>query len=198
MTVQLYPYCPALVRMRYRPSRGDHRQLFEKALGLVKANPAVVITGSNQEGFSYNCRTGKTKLARAVCDALFAEGQSGRWINIADELGINTRLPYWADDRYDDPAPRSFPLQFCVLDEAHHAFPNKLDKYIPHREEFHRQTTNFLEKLAKMTDAGTRLIFITSAHPFAEIYRSRLVSQELLGFLTAPILEFNARKSLYF
>ncbi len=63
MTIQLYPYCPALARMRYRPHLVERQGLVNKALELFKTNSAVVITGSDQTEFDNNCGLGKTTLA---------------------------------------------------------------------------------------------------------------------------------------
>ncbi len=70
MAIQLYPYCPALVRMRYQPHRGGRQWLVEKTLELIKTNQMVVITGSDKASFENNCHIRKTTLAQVVRDKI--------------------------------------------------------------------------------------------------------------------------------
>lgn len=190
--VKLYPYCPALVRIRYQPHRGERQELVEKTLELIKANQMVVITGSDKVNFGKNCHLGKTKLALEVRKRILAREQNVLWVNLQTEMGYGARPPYWADRFKEFDIFKPSPAKVCFIDEAQHAFPYAFSKNLLEREDFNQRAVSFLDKLSGMSENGTHFILITSAHPFHERYRERMVSQEMLGFLTAPVVEVDS------
>ncbi len=203
MDVKFYPCCRALARIKYTAFRGqyktDNKALIEKGLELIRENPMVVITGSDQKDFDRNCRLAKTTLAKAIgITLMWNMDQAVLWLDFEEELirrhGRTTRLFESRDFRFhkiggtDKLTPK--PGYVCFVDEAHFMFPYAVVN--PGVATDSRIAASFMRRVPALLKKGVKFVFITSANPLDELYRERVVSRELVGFFTAPIIELDA------
>lgn len=204
MAIQLYPYCPALARMRYRPHLVERQGLVSKALELLKTNPAVVITGSDHEEFENNCVRGKTTLAGELLQKVREGGQSALWVNLQAKVWLAERDRDLAtkfsarDFQFFESEPtrrlRARTAEVCFIDEAQLGFLSPEEKYSARVKYNNRYMFGFLKELAKLANQGMKFVFISSAHPLNPMLLGNRGSYEMINFFTAPVIELDCNE----